>query len=1026
MQTESLFPRAVGQPTSSRWWISPPALVATLVGLAWIASAPSVPADDAAAPPRRPAWTASRFAGMPDPPPPYRVELAFPHLTFKQPLDLTSAPGSDRLFVVEFAGQIHSFVNDPDCRQADLLVDLKLARPELTAMYALTFHPDFANNRHVYVCYVTGADKPDGTIISRFEVSRTDPPTIDPTSEHVVFRWWAGGHNGCALKFGPDGYLYISTGDGGGPTPPDPLLAGQDVTNVLSSILRIDVDQADGQRAYRVPPDNPLIDVPGARPEIWAYGFRNPWRMSFDRVKGDLWVGDVGWQLWEMIYRVERGGNYGWAITEGPQPALPETPPGPTPILPPTVSHPHSEASSITGGFVYHGTRLPELQGAYIYGDFQSGIVWGLRHDGQQVTWQRELARTPLQLVSFGEDNAGELYLVDYERNQQIFRLAPNPDDGQHANFPRLLSQTGLFTDTPAQSPAPGVLPYDINAAHWADHATGQRWLALPGDEPALVEADGRWKLPDGAVLAKTVSIQMERGNPASSRRLETQVLHLEDDSWRPYTYIWNDEQTDAELADAAGSSRALRIIDAAAPGGAREQTYRFAARAECQLCHNPWVEKRTTIYGVQSASPLAMSTLQWNRAAADDGPASEASAGDSAENQLALLRRTGWLAGELPANLDEAPRLADPHDSAADLDLRARSYLHVNCAHCHQEHAGGAATIDLAFSVKLEDAKMLGVRPKQGAFGISAAAVIAPADPVGSVLHYRMAKTGSGRMPRLGSDEVDEHGVALIRDWIAAMKPAAETDATIAGRPEDEAAREALSIDDAGRRAEALRQVAGSTRGGLALLELIERGAAPPEAREEIVALALEQPAIEVRDLFERFLPPERRAKRLGTVVNADSLLALAADAERGRQLFFRDGGATCKSCHRVNGQGETLGPDLSQIGKKYPPRELLTHLLEPSKFIEPKYVAHVLESTDGRVWTGLLVERTETEVLLRTAQNQPIRLATDEIEVLVPQPKSLMPELLLRDLTPQQAADLLAYLSSLRTEAVAAPAGE
>jgi putative heme-binding domain-containing protein len=208
--------------------------------------------------------------------------------------------------------------------------------------------------------------------------------------------------------------------------------------------------------------------------------------------------------------------------------------------------------------------------------------------------------------------------------------------------------------------------------------------------------------------------------------------------------------------------------------------------------------------------------------------------------------------------------------------------------------------------------------------------------------------------------------------------------------------------------------------------LELVERGAAPPEARDEIVALALEQPSIEVRDLFERFLPPERRAKRLGTVVNAESLLALAADVERGRQLFFRDGGATCKSCHRVNGQGETLGPDLSQIGKKYPPRELLTHLLEPSKFIEPKYVAHVLESTDGRVWTGLLVERTETEVLLRTAQNQPIRLATDEIEVLVPQPKSLMPELLLRDLTPQQAADLLAYLSSLRTEAVAAPAGE
>jgi putative heme-binding domain-containing protein len=208
-----------------------------------------------------------------------------------------------------------------------------------------------------------------------------------------------------------------------------------------------------------------------------------------------------------------------------------------------------------------------------------------------------------------------------------------------------------------------------------------------------------------------------------------------------------------------------------------------------------------------------------------------------------------------------------------------------------------------------------------------------------------------------------------------------------------------------------------------LALLQIIQRDEAPPEARDEVVALAVELPSIEVRDLFERFLPPERRAKRLGTVINAEELLAMAADAERGRQLFFRDGGATCKSCHRANGQGETLGPDLSQIGKKYAPRDLLTHLLEPSKLIEPKYVAYVLESTDGRVWTGLLVERTETEVLLRTAQNQPIRLKTDEIEVLVPQPKSLMPELLLRDLTPQQAADLLAYLSSLRAETAAAP---
>src|SRR5205085_2542415 len=128
--------------------------------------------------------------------------------------------------------------------------------------------------------------------------------------------------------------------------------------------------------------------TPGARPEIWAYGLRNPWRMSVDRRTGDLWVGDVGWELWEMIHRVERGGNYGWSITEGRQSVRPDGERGPTPIRPPVVEHPHSEAASLTGGYVYRGDRLKDLAGTYIYGDFQSGKVWGLRHDGKAVTWR--------------------------------------------------------------------------------------------------------------------------------------------------------------------------------------------------------------------------------------------------------------------------------------------------------------------------------------------------------------------------------------------------------------------------------------------------------------------------------------------------------------------------------------------------------------------------------------------------------------------------------------------------------------
>ncbi|MGE0608108.1 MAG: PQQ-dependent sugar dehydrogenase, partial [Pirellulales bacterium] len=782
---------------------------------------------------------------------------------------------------------------------------------------------------------------------------------------------------------------------------------GQDVSNLLSSILRIDVDHQQGEQNYRIPDDNPFVELPDARPEIWAYGFRNPWRMSFDREKGDLWVGDVGWQLWEMIYRVQRGGNYGWSVMEGPQPALPEAARGPTPILPPTVSHPHSEAASITGGYVYHGKQFPELEGAYIYGDFQTGKVWGLRHDGQQATWHQELAQTPLALVGFAEDRTGELYLLDYERSQQIFRLAKNETDGSHADFPRQLSQTGLFADTAAQVPAAGVLEYSINAPHWADHTTSRRWLAVPGDEPVGLIGNDSWQFPEGSVLVKTVSIDMHSGDPSTRRKLETQVLHREQASWRPYTYVWNDEQTDALLADAAGSNQTLSIGDPQAPGNLREQTYHFASRTECQLCHNAWVETKTTTYGVQTASLLAFNSQQLNKPITHDGTTS---------SQLALWRDAGIISEQVPINLEATSRYVDPRDHAADLEQRVRSYLQVNCAHCHQPHAGGAAMIDLRYVANAADAKIVDVRPAQGTFGISNAKIVAPGDPLGSVLHYRMAKVGGGRMPRIGSEQVDEAAVAMIQDWISGLPPA-NSETAPQSQPEDENRLvAALSRESAAERAEAIREITSTTRGALALLQSLNRGQLSNTVRQEAIALTAEHPMPEVRDLFERFVPPSQRVKRLGTVVNAAELLAMPADMERGRQFFFREGSATCKGCHRVGGKGETLGPDLSQIGKKYQPHDLLTHLLEPSKFIDPKYVSYLLETVDGRVLTGLLIEKNDSEVRLKDAQNKESRIPAADVETLVPQPKSLMPELLLRDLTPQQAADLLAYLISLK----------
>src|SRR5205823_674238 len=214
----------------------------------------------------------------------------------------------------------------------------------------------FEKNRYCYVCYIlagkNGAELADGTRISRFKLTDTDPPRIDPKSETIIITFLAGGHNGCDIHFGNDGYLYISTGDGTGPNPPDGRDTGQDISDLLSSILRIDVDRTENGKQYAIPPDNPFIKTPQARPEVYACGLRNPFRMSFDRATGDLWVGDVGWELWEMIHKVQKGGNYGWSVKEGPLEIRPNGKRGPTPILPPTIALPHTEAASITGGYV--------------------------------------------------------------------------------------------------------------------------------------------------------------------------------------------------------------------------------------------------------------------------------------------------------------------------------------------------------------------------------------------------------------------------------------------------------------------------------------------------------------------------------------------------------------------------------------------------------------------------------------------------------------------------------------------------
>ena len=505
--------------------------------------------DDASKPfglKKREPWTTSRVVGTPEPPPPYTVKRVYPQLTFTNPVFIAQEPGSDRILVAELGGKIFAFSkNQPTPASKRLFLETK------RQIYAFSFHPEYEKNGQVFVFSPDDPnDKSEGkkSRVSRFQTTLEGPRKTSHASEKIIIEWPAGGHNGGEAIFGPDGYLYISTGDSTSGS--DPKETGQGVDDLLSVVMRIDVDHPEGGKAYAIPKDNPFIKYAGARPEIWAHGFRNPWRMSFDKA-GRLWCGDVGQDLWEMIWLVEKGGNYGWSIQEGSHPFHPNQKQGPGPIRPPVVEHHHTECRSITGGYVYDGQKHPELKGVYFYGDYEYGMIWGFRYDGKQAVERRVLADTALKIPTFGVTRDGEILMVDH-LNGQIYELERAPAALANSKFPRRLSETGLFASARDHRLATGVIPYSVNAPQWIDNGAKQRFLGLPNqlkiDFVEISEDASTWGFSDGTVAAETISLAMTDANPASRKRIETRILVRRQSQWLGYSYLWNDEQTDATL----------------------------------------------------------------------------------------------------------------------------------------------------------------------------------------------------------------------------------------------------------------------------------------------------------------------------------------------------------------------------------------------------------------------------------------------------------------------------------------------
>jgi len=663
-------------------------------------------------------------------------------LSFNLPMYLVQAPGNDtEWFVVERGGTIRAFPEGATGNaEARSFATVTVNAGGEGGLLGFAFHPQWPARREAYLSYTrnvrtgdpappvcTNSGNPFTSVVSRYQSTDGGASLNVGPDEILKVGQPYTNHNGGTIQFGPDGMLYFGLGDGG--SGDDPCGSGQNLGSLLGKVLRVDV--AAGAGAYQVPPDNPFVGAAGVRPEIWAYGFRNPWRWSFDRASGDLWIGDVGQGAWEEVDRVVKGGNYGWKICEGMHrrgsTSTLCTTPG---LLDPVVEHGRGEARSITGGYVYRGSAMPSLVGTYIYGDYETGNIWALLYDADNRPAPRVIAKVLEQtLVSFGQGNDGEIYAVQItgEISKLVPSAPPPPDD-----FPQLLSQTGCVDPKDATRPAAGLIPYDVNSALWSDGADKERWLAIPDGTTIAIDGDQDWDLPIGSVAIKTFSV--------GGKRIETRLFMRHDDGgWAGYTYEWNDRGTDATLLPAAK----LRELD-----GTPAWTY--PSRTQCIQCHSK-----------AAGGTLGLETAQLNR----DGVYPST---NRLSNQLATLEHIGMLAAPLAAPPADAPRLSDPR-SADPLEVRARSYLHANCSHCHRPMGGGQGMMDLRYAVAFKDTATCNVDNTQGAVG-GATKLIVPGAPQSSILSLRMHATDGKRMPPVAVSVIDEAGGAVIDDWIGSL----------------------------------------------------------------------------------------------------------------------------------------------------------------------------------------------------------------------------------------------------------------
>ena len=742
-----------------------------------------------------------RFANsnlnVPSTPPPTAFGLvdALPGLSFSSPVCMRTPPGeTQRLFVCEKGGLLKVV---PDVTSAAPTATTFLDLPALLAsrgeaiytagecgLLSVAFHPNYASNRMFYVFYSVNSGGLKQRV-ARFTTQLGNPNAANTTSESIFINQIddADNHNGGDMHFGPDGYLYISSGDEGQAN--DTLNNSQTLTkDLFSAILRIDVDKKPGNlepnshpsipttsnvARFSVPVDNPFVHttrggtwngsfngstitpLSSVRDEFWAVGLRNPWRMSFDGA--DLWCGDVGQGTLEEVDLIEKGKNYGWAYREaninGPKSAS-------APVNFDSLYHTlplyyydrtttNFLGSSVTGGVVYRGTRFGSLSGKYIFADYISGNIWSLLRNGANPPTVERLTGEG-GIVAFGTDPSNQdVLLADYDNNR-IRRLVVTTTNG---TFPQTLSATGLFSDLTDFSPSPGLLPYSVNLPFWSDYAEKKRWFVIPNGTSSFVwSQESPWTLPTGTIWVKHFDMVMNRNPsppaPLVRKRIETRLMVKTASGAYGVSYRWNAAGTEATLVEDGGDDFQINVTDGGAPV---PQTWRIPSRAECMTCHTP-----------QAGYALSFNTRQLNLNQSILGYPG---------NQLDILRQNTFFTGTQPGSPNLLPRHIRPDETAFSAEARVRSYLAVNCSYCHKSGGSAPAAWDGRSEITLPETGLInGTATNNGGDPLNK--LVVSGDAAHSIVLSRISATnGFTRMPPLGTNLTDQTNVTLLTNWI-------------------------------------------------------------------------------------------------------------------------------------------------------------------------------------------------------------------------------------------------------------------